>query len=148
MPGAVDLRDAGAPLMITPRSVRVPAFALLLIVEGALLRLDPYSSGGRGGVSFETIGWQLAVTAVLYVLLIAAILGGTAGRYRLAQTAAWIEGLVFLFTNLIYLGRDGIGRFAPMDHRPQPALVLLLAIIFRLLSLVTVRRLRADQPGV
>ena len=134
--------------MTAPTRVRVTAFALLLVVEGALLGLDPYSSGGRGGVSFETLGWQIAIAALSYVLLISAFVGGTAGRFRLAHAATWLEGLLFVFANLIYLGRDGIDRFAPMVHRSEPALVLLLATISRALSLVAVRRLRAARPGV
>ena len=108
-----------------------PLLVVLALLSIIGLRFDPYSGGTRGGVSFEFYRWQIAVAAIQWVLLIAALCFVMWRRYRLAVWAGILEAGTLVGVNVAYFLRDGWARLEPAPDGVRPTVLLLLAVGFR-----------------
>lgn len=125
----------------------VPAACGVILL---LLALDPYSYGRVGGdVTIAIYPWQSLVSSLLSLLLLLVAGATLMRRYRLAFTVLLCESLLFVGTNLLYVGRDGMSRFVVgYESSPQTLAVVSTGLLLRALLIVVVWRTLNRASGV
>jgi len=125
----------------------VPAACAAMIL---LLALDPYSYGRVGGdVTIALFARQSLVAWLLSLLLLIVTSAASMRRYQLAFAALLCENLIFVGTNLMYVGRDGMSRFVVgYESSPQTLAVVATGVLLRALLFVLLWGMVSRASGV